>query len=100
MVKTKSLAGRGRVLIRPSGTEPVVRVSNVWKVFGDRADEAIKAIRDEGLGNNRVFSVLEDRQGRIWALTGGGIIRSLHTDPDYTIRPEPDVTVAELQALG
>jgi glycine betaine/proline transport system ATP-binding protein len=36
-------------------TEPVVRVSNVWKVFGDRADEAIKAIRDEGLGKPEVL---------------------------------------------
>ena len=29
-----------------------------------------------------------------------GMIRHLHTDPDYTIRPEPEETIAALAALG
>ncbi len=34
----------------------VIRLSNVWKVFGDNADVALKAIRDRGLGKADVLS--------------------------------------------
>ncbi|MDH3386431.1 MAG: glycine betaine/L-proline ABC transporter ATP-binding protein [Gammaproteobacteria bacterium] len=36
-------------------TETVVKVSNVWKVFGERSAEAIKAIMDEGIGKPQVL---------------------------------------------
>ena len=36
-------------------SDAVVDVKNVWKVFGDRADEAMKAIRDEGLSKSEVL---------------------------------------------
>jgi glycine betaine/proline transport system ATP-binding protein len=35
--------------------EPVVRLSNVWKVFGTRAAEAMQAIRADGLGKPEVL---------------------------------------------
>lgn len=35
--------------------EPVVRLSNVWKVFGTRSAEAMQAIRAEGLGKPEVL---------------------------------------------
>ncbi len=35
--------------------EPVVRLSNVWKVFGTRAAEAMQAIKAEGLGKPEVL---------------------------------------------
>ena len=35
--------------------EPVVRLSNVWKVFGTRAAEAMTAIKAEGLGKPEVL---------------------------------------------
>ena len=36
-------------------SETVVKASGVWKVFGDQADAAIKAIRDEGIGKPEVL---------------------------------------------
>ncbi len=36
-------------------SESVVKVSNVWKVFGEQADAAIKAIREEGIGKPEVL---------------------------------------------
>lgn len=36
-------------------SEPVVELEGVWKVFGDRADEAMKAIRNEGLSKPEVL---------------------------------------------
>jgi len=36
-------------------TESVVNISNVWKVFGEQADAAIKAIKDEGIGKAEVL---------------------------------------------
>ena len=36
-------------------TESVVSISNVWKVFGEQADAAIKAIKDEGIGKAEVL---------------------------------------------
>jgi len=32
----------------------VIKISNVWKIFGDRADEALQAIRDDGLSKAQV----------------------------------------------
>jgi peroxiredoxin len=29
-----------------------------------------------------------------------GIVRAADVDPDYTVRPEPDLTVAELKTLS
>lgn len=36
--------------------EPVVSCSNVWKIFGTRAPEAMAAILDEGLGKDEVLA--------------------------------------------
>ncbi|WP_246707506.1 betaine/proline/choline family ABC transporter ATP-binding protein [Mesorhizobium sp. NZP2077] len=36
--------------------EPVVSCSNVWKIFGTRAPEAMEAILDEGLGKDEVLA--------------------------------------------
>lgn len=33
-----------------------------------------------------------------FVVTGDGVIRSVESDPDYTVRPEPDETVAALRA--
>ena len=32
----------------------VIEISNVWKIFGDQADEALKAIREKGLSKSQV----------------------------------------------
>ena len=32
----------------------VIEISNVWKIFGDQADEALKAIKEEGLSKSQV----------------------------------------------
>ena len=36
-------------------SDAVVELENVWKVFGSRADDAMKAIRAEGLGKAEVL---------------------------------------------
>lgn len=36
-------------------TEIVVKASNVWKVFGSNAEQAIQAIKDEGIGKPEVL---------------------------------------------
>jgi glycine betaine/proline transport system ATP-binding protein len=33
----------------------VIEISNVWKIFGDQADEALRAIREEGLSKSQVL---------------------------------------------
>ena len=33
----------------------VIEISNVWKIFGDQADEALRAIREEGLSKSEVL---------------------------------------------
>ena len=35
--------------------EPVVKLSNVWKIFGERADEAMSAVKSEGLTKPQVL---------------------------------------------
>ncbi|HAZ79397.1 MAG TPA: glycine/betaine ABC transporter, partial [Porticoccaceae bacterium] len=32
----------------------VIEISNVWKIFGDQADEALIAIKEEGLSKSQV----------------------------------------------
>jgi peroxiredoxin len=34
-----------------------------------------------------------------WIVDGAGILRDVFDDPDYTIRPEPEETVAKLRAI-
>ena len=36
-------------------SEAVVELENVWKVFGARSGEAMKAIRSEGIGKSEVL---------------------------------------------
>ena len=35
--------------------EPVIRLDDVWKIFGDRAEEAMQAVKDEGLSKPEVL---------------------------------------------
>jgi len=35
--------------------DTVIEISNVWKIFGDRPEVALKAIRDEGLSKAQVL---------------------------------------------
>ena len=39
---------------QPAG-DPAIQISNVWKIFGPRAEEALRAIREEGLGKAEVL---------------------------------------------
>lgn len=66
--------------------KPVVEVNGVWKIFGDRADEALAAVENEGLGKPEVlerfgcvvgvkdatFSVSEGEIFCIMGLSGSG----------------------------
>ena len=36
--------------------DTVIEISNVWKIFGDNAQEALKAVRERGLGKAEVLS--------------------------------------------
>lgn len=36
--------------------EPVVKIENVWKIFGQRSEEAMQAIRADGLSKSEVLS--------------------------------------------
>lgn len=38
----------------PSGENAVIDCRNLWKIFGKRADEAMKAVREQGLGKIEV----------------------------------------------
>ncbi|MGZ4357751.1 MAG: phosphoglucosamine mutase, partial [Gaiellaceae bacterium] len=48
----RSLSGRGRVLVRPSGTEPVIRVLAEAETDGEAADlcASISALVQQALG--------------------------------------------------
>jgi glycine betaine/proline transport system ATP-binding protein len=35
--------------------DTAIQISNVWKIFGAKADEALRAIREEGLGKSEVL---------------------------------------------
>ena len=59
----------------------VIKVENVWKIFGDRADEALQAIRDDGLSKAQVLEMynavvgvadvnLEINEGEIFCIMG------------------------------
>ena len=61
--------------------ERVIEISNVWKIFGDRAADALHAIKNEGLGKaevlesfNAVVGVadvsLEIKRGEIFCIMG------------------------------
>jgi glycine betaine/proline transport system ATP-binding protein len=41
--------------INESSNETVLKISNVWKIFGDKADEALQAIKKEGLTKSQVL---------------------------------------------
>ena len=67
-------------------SDKVVEIENVWKVFGDRAEEAMQAIRNEGLSKGEVlerydavvgvkdasFSVAEGEIFCLMGLSGSG----------------------------
>lgn len=59
----------------------VIKVENVWRIFGDRADEALQAIRDDGLSKAQVLEMynavvgvadvnLEINEGEIFCIMG------------------------------
>ena len=37
-------------------SQPVVEISNVWKIFGSRAQEALRAVRESGLSKAEALS--------------------------------------------
>jgi len=39
----------------PALGETAIEISNVWKIFGEKADDALRAIREEGLGKAEVL---------------------------------------------
>ncbi len=41
---------------RGMSTDTVIEISNVWKIFGDNAAEALKAVQERGLGKAEVLS--------------------------------------------
>ena len=40
-------------------SDPVIQVRDVWKIFGDRADEALAAIRQDNLSKAEVLEKFE-----------------------------------------
>ena len=40
---------------RSDACETVIEISNVWKIFGDRAEEALRSIRSDGLSKAQVL---------------------------------------------
>ncbi len=56
--------------------EPVVKLENVWKIFGARAEEAMQAVRDEGIGKSEVlerFNCVVGVQGATFEVPRGEI---------------------------
>ena len=56
--------------------EPVVKLENVWKIFGARAEEAMQAVRDEGIGKPEVlerFNCVVGVQGATFEVPRGEI---------------------------
>ncbi|MEM7242801.1 MAG: glycine betaine/L-proline ABC transporter ATP-binding protein [Pseudomonadota bacterium] len=62
-------------------TDTIVELQNVWKVFGERSKEAMKAIREEGIGKQEVLerfdavvgvkdASFEVKEGEIFCLMG------------------------------
>ena len=65
---------------QPAG-EAAIRISNVWKIFGPRAGEALRAIREQGLSKSQVLETynavvgvadvsLEVNKGEIFCVMG------------------------------
>ena len=65
----------------PAAGESAIKISNVWKIFGDRAEEALRAIREGGLGKAEVLETynavvgvadvsLEVNKGEIFCVMG------------------------------
>ncbi|MGI9316906.1 MAG: quaternary amine ABC transporter ATP-binding protein, partial [bacterium] len=65
---------------QPSG-DTVLEISNVWKIFGNQADTALRAIQDEGLSKSQVLETynavvgvadvsLDVKQGEIFCVMG------------------------------
>lgn len=56
--------------------EPVVKLENVWKIFGSRAEEAMEAVRNEGIGKPEVlerFNCVVGVQGATFEVPRGEI---------------------------
>jgi len=62
-------------------SETVIEINNVWKIFGDQADAALRAIREEGLSKSQVLETynavvgvadvsLEVKKGEIFCVMG------------------------------
>ncbi|MCP4875608.1 MAG: betaine/proline/choline family ABC transporter ATP-binding protein [Gammaproteobacteria bacterium] len=62
-------------------SETVIEISNVWKIFGDQAEAALHAIREQGLGKSQVLETynavvgvadvsLEVKKGEIFCVMG------------------------------
>ena len=45
----------------------VIEISNVWKIFGDQADEALIAIKEEGLSKSQVHDTYNAVVGVLWS---------------------------------
>ena len=67
--------------LEQSSGESVIEISNVWKIFGEKADAALRAIREEGLGKAEVLEAynavvgvadvsLDVRKGEIFCVMG------------------------------
>ena len=61
--------------------ETVIEIANVWKIFGDKADQALKAIQEEGLSKPQILErydavvgvadvSLDVRRGEIFCVMG------------------------------
>lgn len=68
-------------VVNPPAGNPALQISNVWKIFGDQAEEALRAIKQEGLGKSQVLEKynavvgvadvsLEVKQGEIFCVMG------------------------------
>ena len=60
-------------------SQPVVEISNVWKIFGSRAQEALRAVREGGLSKAEALSEFNavvgvaDVHVREWVEGGGHV---------------------------
>ena len=68
-------------VVNPPADNTALKISNVWKIFGDQAEEALRAIKEEGLGKSQVLErynavvgvadvSLEVKQGEIFCVMG------------------------------
>ncbi len=65
----------------PAGDDNVIEIRNIWKIFGDNAEAALRAIREEGLSKSAVLErynavvgvadvSLDVRRGEIFCVMG------------------------------